>query len=85
MKKINFNMDLQSRKIEFIQEFLKVQSEEIISQLEKILRKEKKETDVRIVEPMTQDELNKRIDQSESDFQNGRFKSSSGLLSKYDE
>jgi len=77
-------MDLQSRKIEFVQEFLKVQSEEIISQLEKILRKEKKETDERIFEPMTQDELNKRIDQSELDFLNNRFKSSSELLAKYE-
>jgi len=77
-------MDLQSRKIEFVLEFLKVQNEEIISQLEKILRKEKKETGGRIFEPMTQDELNKRIDQSELDFKNGRFKSSSELLSKYE-
>ena len=77
-------MDLSSRKIEFIQEFLKVQSEEIISQLEKILKKERKEIDVRKFEPMTQDELNKRIDQSELDFKNRRFKSSSELLSKYE-
>jgi len=77
-------MDLQSRKIEFVQEFLKVQSEEIISRLEKILRKEKKATDNRIFEPMTKDELNKRIDQSESDFLNNRFKSSSELLAKYE-
>ena len=77
-------MDLQSRKIEFVQEFLKVQSEEIISRLEKILRKENKVTDERIFEPMTQDELNKRIDQSESDFLNNRFKSSSELLAKYE-
>lgn len=77
-------MDLQSRKIEFVQEFLKVQSEEIISRLEKILRKENKATGKRIFEPMTQDELNKRIDQSESDFLNNRFKSSSELLAKYE-
>ena len=76
-------MDLQSRKIEFVQEFLKVQSEEVILRLEKILRKENKASDERIFEPMTQDELNKRIDQSESDFQNNRFKSSSDLLAKF--
>ena len=77
-------MDLQSRKIEFVQEFLKIQSEEVISRLEKVLRKEKKAMDDRISEPMTQDELNKRIDQSESDFLNNRFKSSSELLAKYE-
>ena len=33
---------------------------------------------------MTQNELDKRIDKSESDFNNNRFKSSSELLTKYD-
>ena len=76
-------MNLEARKIEFVQEFLKLQSEEAVSRLEKVLRKEKKNSDERIFEPMTQDELNKRIDQSESDFRNNRFKSSSELLAKY--
>ncbi len=77
-------MNLEARKIEFVQEFLKVQSEDVISRLEKILRKEKNTSDEGIVEPMSEDELNKRIDQSESDFRNDRFKSSSELLTKYD-
>ena len=77
-------MNIEARKIEFVQEFLKLQSEEAISKLEKILRKEKSGSDERIFEPMTQEELNKRIDQSESDFQNKRFKTSSELLSKYE-
>jgi hypothetical protein len=76
-------MNLEARKIEFVQEFLKLQSEEAISRLEKILRNEKKMSENRLIEPMTQDELNKRIDQSESDFQNNRFKSSAELLAKY--
>jgi len=77
-------MNLEGRKIEFVQEFLKLQSEEVISRLEKILRKEKRTSDERIFEPMTQEELNKRIDQSESDFRNNRYKSSSELLAKYE-
>jgi hypothetical protein len=76
-------MNLEARKIEFVQEFLKLLSEEAISRLEKILRNEKKMSENRLIEPMTQDELNKRIDQSESDFQNNRFKSSAELLAKY--
>ncbi|WP_341225252.1 hypothetical protein [uncultured Arcticibacterium sp.] len=76
-------MNLEARKIEFVQEFLKIQSEEVVSRLEKILRKENIAPDESIFEPMTQDDLNKRIDQSESDFQNNRFKSSSELLAKY--
>ncbi|WP_100616421.1 hypothetical protein [Confluentibacter citreus] len=76
-------MNLEARKIEFVKEFLKLQSEEAVSRLEKILRKEKNASDERIFEPMTQDELNARIDQSESDFRNNRFKNSSELLAKY--
>lgn len=77
-------MNLEARKIEFIKEFLKLQSEEAVSRLEKILSKEKNVSEERIFKPMTQNELNKRIDQSESDFQNNRFKNSSELLAKYE-
>ncbi|WP_299399131.1 hypothetical protein [uncultured Gelidibacter sp.] len=76
-------MNLEARKIQFVQEFLKLQSEEAISRLEKILKKEKNTLDSRTYEPMTEDELNNRIDKSESDFRNKRFKSSSDLLAKY--
>lgn len=37
-------MDLQTQKITFVQEFLKLQNEEIISNLEGFLRKKKKRT-----------------------------------------
>ncbi len=77
-------MDLQQRKIEFIQEFLKIKSEETILQLEKLLKKEKKKKIGKDYKPMTEEELNKQIDQSESDFENNRFKSTSELLSKYE-
>ncbi len=76
-------MNLEARKIKFVQEFLKLQSEEAISRLEKILSNEKKATEARIFEPMTPETLNKRIDQSESDFKNNRFKNSAELLAKY--
>lgn len=76
-------MNLEARKIEFIQEFLKLQSEETIGRLEKILRKEKVASNDQFV-PMSEDELNSRIDKSESDFKNNRYKSSAELLSKYE-
>jgi len=77
-------MNLEARKIEFVQEFLKLQSEEVILRLEKILKKERETGEESLFQPMTKNELNKRIDQSESDFKNDRFKSSSELLTKYD-
>jgi hypothetical protein len=76
-------MNIEARKIEFVQEFLKLQSEDAISRLEKILRKEQRASKEPAFSPMSKDELNRRIDQSESDFANKRFKSSSELLAKY--
>jgi hypothetical protein len=72
-------MNIQARKIEFIQEFLKLQSEDIISRLENFLKMEKEA----VSKPMTTDELNKRIDLSESDFDNNKFKSNTELMAKY--
>ena len=77
-------MNLEARKIEFVQEFLKLQSEEKISQLEKILKNGNEASDERIFEPMTHKELNERINKSESDFRDNRFKTSSELLAKYE-
>ncbi|MEO8252781.1 MAG: hypothetical protein ABI554_00240 [Flavobacterium sp.] len=78
-------MDIQSRKIEFIQAFLKLQNEEVISQLENILRKKstielEQNSDFK---PMSLKEFNDRIDKSENDFKNGKYKSTSDLLKKY--
>lgn len=76
-------MDLQTRKIEFVQEFLKLQDEAAVARLEKLLEKEKSSDNAEGFKPMTQEELNHRIDQAESDFEKGRFKTTSELLSKY--
>lgn len=77
-------MNLEARKIEFVKEFLNLQNEEVVTLLENILRKKKNVSDLRTIESMTQEELDKRINQSESDFQNNRFKSSSELAAKYE-
>lgn len=75
-------MDIQTRKIKFIQEFLKLQSEEVISQLEKILRKGQKSENLQDFKPMTLDELNVRIDKSLDDSKNGRLIEAHKLLSE---
>ncbi len=75
-------MDLQTRKISFVQEFLSIQSEEVISRLEKYLKKEKISMEEKAFKPMTIEELNRRIDQSEQDSINGRLTESKDLLKK---
>jgi hypothetical protein len=77
-------MDLQSRKIEFIQAFLKIKSEEAISKLETLLEKEVNKSKKDNHNPISKEELNLRIDQSESDFKNKLYKSSAELLTKFD-
>ena len=77
-------MDLQTRKIEFIQAFLKLQSEEVISQFENLLKKKSAtEIDEEYFKPMSIADFNSRIDKSEDDFKNGKYKTTSELLKKY--
>ena len=78
-------MDIQTRKIEFVQAFLKLQSEEVILQFESLLKKKsitniEQDSDFK---PMTIDEFNDRIDKSENDFKNGNYKTTTELLKKY--
>ena len=75
-------MDIQARKIEFIQKFLKIQSEEVISRLENILRKEIKSPDNDVLKPMTVEEFNTRIDKSMEDSKKGRLVEASDLKAK---
>ncbi len=77
-------MNLEARKIEFVQEFLKLQSEDVISRLEKILRKEIKISEKDDLKPMTIEELNSRIDQSMADSKNGRMIEARELKAKID-
>ncbi len=70
-------MDLEAKKIAFIQEFLKLQSEDAILRLEKVLRKEKK-----LSQSMTKKELNKRIDKSMKDSQEGKLTESNDLMAE---
>ncbi|SFT87679.1 hypothetical protein SAMN04489724_2497 [Algoriphagus locisalis] len=75
-------MDLQTRKIEFIQEFLKLQSEEVILRLEKILWKEKSVSSKNEIDTMTIEEFNRRIDKSMDDSENGRIIKDNELKAK---
>jgi len=70
-------VDIQTRKLIFIQEFLKIQSEELISRLEKILIGNEDQFNSFSIE-----ELNARIDQSLKDSENNKVTESDDLLSE---
>ena len=52
-------MNIQARKLEFIQEFLAIQNEDVILHLENLMKMEQSQD----IKPMSVTELNKRIDQ----------------------
>jgi hypothetical protein len=72
-------MDLQSKKLNFVQEFLRIKSEEIVDKLEKVLKSERKKEYEKDLSPMTNDEFNKIIDDAEADSINGRMTSAEDL------
>jgi hypothetical protein len=72
-------MDLQTRKIQFIQEFLKISSEDTLSKFEALLKRQKEE----LQNPFTKEEMIERVMQSELDFKEGRFKSTEELLERF--
>lgn len=73
-------MNTVDRKIRFVQEFLRITDEEIIGKLEQLLGSERKKKLSKELDPLTVDEFNKRIDQSEDDFREGRFTETKDLL-----
>lgn len=75
-------MDLQTRKITFVQEFLKIQSEEVIIRLEKLLEKEKVRMTVCDFSPMTLEEFNRRTEKSLLDSQNERLTENNDLTTE---
>lgn len=74
-------MDIQTRKIEFIKEFLLLQSEKTISLLERVLKSESKNSSVGI-EPMTIEQYHVRINKSIEDSQKGNVIEVDNLISE---
>lgn len=72
-------MDLQTRKLEFIQEFLKISSEEAVAKFEALLKRQKGESE----NPFSKEEMVKRVKQSEADFENGNYKTTEQLLERF--
>ncbi len=74
-------MDLQTRKITFVRDFLTIQNEEVVSRLENYLKKERKKTSNNF-EPFTKEEFNLRIFNSEQDSKNGKLTSTQDFLAE---
>lgn len=75
-------MDLEARKITFVQEFLRLQNEDIVIGLEKLLRKRKTELIEKNFKPMSIKQYNSEIDQAMEDSKNGRIIKATDLKTK---
>ena len=77
-------MDIGTRKLSFVREFLRISDEELIIKLERLLRSERNKRISKELSPLTMDEFNKMIDESEEDFINGRVTEARDLLKRVD-
>lgn len=74
-------MDIQTRKINFIQKFLNLQNEELIAVFEKLIEErsaKKRDTPV----PMSIEEFDNRIDRSLLDSENHKLTEANDLLAE---
>lgn len=75
-------MDLQTRKITFVQEFLRLKDEETICDLEDFLKKKKNELFERNLTPMSLEQFEQEIKQSLDDADQGKMIKASELKQK---
>jgi len=73
-------MDLTTRKLNFVQEFLKLKSEKVISEFEKLLKEQNKnDSDIK---PMSITDFQLRIEKSFDDSKNGKITEVNELISE---
>ena len=77
-------MDIQTKKLHFVQEFLRLKDENLIDKIFDLLRKEKKKKIEKELPPFSQKEFNEIIDNAESDSENGRLISARELKNEID-
>ncbi len=75
-------MDLQTRKITFVRDFLTIQNEEVVTRLENYLKKQKIELFQDNFQPKTTSILNLESDIALDDIKNGKVINAHDLLEK---
>ena len=66
-------MDIQTRKLNFVQEFLRLRNIKLIEKLEKILLEDKAKDYEANLKPLSLDSFNKMVDKSLDDTKQGNF------------
>lgn len=75
-------MDISARKLNFVMEFLRLSDEKLIAKFEKLLNTERKKKLAKELQPMSMDEFNRMINESETDYKKGKATEASVLLKK---
>ena len=78
-------MDLETKKIRFLREVLRLNNDKIIDKLEKVLHQERKKTRDNEPEKMSIEEFNSMIDIAEDDSKNDRLYNAGNILKDIDE
>ena len=68
-------MDIQTRKIQFIQEFLKHANENLLVKFEKLLKQEREKAFEKDIKPLTLKEYEQHMEKVFQDVNNNRVKS----------
>lgn len=72
-------MDLQTRKLNLISYLSQLQDESVLNGIEQLISKTKSQKSESDIKPFTAEELIIRIQKSEEDFKNGRYKTQEEL------
>ena len=73
--------DIQTRKMLFLQEYIRLNDEQIIDKLNDLLRREKSKRLKVSMKPMTQNELDEKLNRSEQNIENGQVYSQNEVKS----
>jgi hypothetical protein len=77
-------MDIQAKKLHFVQEFLRLKDERLIDKLNNFLKAERKKKFESELKPFSDQEFNELIDNAESDSKNGKLTSAEELKNEID-
>lgn len=78
-------MNIQERKINLLKEIISINDIDLINKIENVLDIDSKKHYYSGFKPMTEAELNLRVNEAESDYQNGRLTDADLLLNEIDE
>ncbi|MEF8809695.1 MAG: hypothetical protein V5A47_02140, partial [Bacteroidales bacterium] len=76
---------LETKKIRFLKEVLRIKNEHIIERLEQVLHQERKKSFGEEVNPMTMEEFDSLINKAEEDSQKERVYNAGGIFKDIDE